>query len=137
MMTLRTRTIAVGRKGAVAPFRLTYTIDNSKIQNPNLRVVRKSISDKGVITPFDIAISQLIVRPSTSCTIVCMCQPYVKENIMGYYKSQLIEQQEEHRLGNIDQDYESQVTSELDQAIADGDTERAMYLASVIDITIQ
>ena len=66
-----------------------------------------------------------------------MCQPYVKENIMGYYKTQLTEQQEEQRLGNIDQDYEQQVTSELDQALADGDTERAKYLASVIDITIQ
>ena len=56
---------------------------------------------------------------------------------MGYYKTQLTEQQEEQRLGNIDQDYEYQVTSELDQALADGDTERAKYLASVIDITIQ
>lgn len=56
---------------------------------------------------------------------------------MGYYKSLLTEQQEEQRLGNIDQDYESQVSSELDQALADGDTERAIYLASVIDITIQ
>lgn len=56
---------------------------------------------------------------------------------MGYYKNLLTEQQEEQRLGNIDQDYEQQVTSELEQALADGDTERAMYLASVIDITIQ
>lgn len=61
----------------------------------------------------------------------------VEENLMGYYKSLLTEQQEEQRLGNIDQDYESQVSSELDQALADGDTERAIYLASVIDITIQ
>ena len=62
---------------------------------------------------------------------------YRKEKLMGYYKTLLTDQQEEQRLGNIDQDYEQQVTSELEQALADGDTERAMYLASVIDITIQ
>lgn len=56
---------------------------------------------------------------------------------MGYYKSLLTEQQEEVRLGHIDTDYDETIANELEQAIADGDVERASQLASLIDITIQ
>lgn len=56
---------------------------------------------------------------------------------MGYYKSLLTEQQEDARLGHIDTDYDESVANELEQAIADGDVERASQLASLIDITIQ
>ena len=59
------------------------------------------------------------------------------EYIMGYYKSLLTEQQEEARLGHIDTDYDDSIANELEQAIADGDVERASQLASLIDITIQ
>lgn len=56
---------------------------------------------------------------------------------MGYYKNLLIEQQEDAHLGHIDTDYDEAIANELEQAIADGDVERASQLASLIDITIQ
>lgn len=56
---------------------------------------------------------------------------------MGYYKTLLTEQQEQQRLLPLDEDYDFIVKTELEQALADGDIDRASYLASIIDINIQ
>ena len=47
---------------------------------------------------------------------------------MGYYNSLLTEQQEEVRLAHVDADYDEAVANELEQALADGDVERASQL---------
>tara|TARA_R100000353_G_scaffold50117_2_gene39689 strand:- start:4253 stop:4492 length:240 start_codon:yes stop_codon:yes gene_type:complete len=72
-------------------------------------------------------------------TNVCVLLIVIRkgEYDMGYYKSLLTDQQEELRLAQVDAEYDEAVANELEQALADGDVERASQLASLIDITIQ
>jgi hypothetical protein len=65
-----------------------------------------------------------------------MCQPYVKENIMGYFKTQLTEMQDQQYISDIPlpEDYERiWLQDELEIAVGDGDYTRAAQLASLLE----
>ena len=143
-MTLRTRTIAVGRKrcSSSLPSDLHYIkhffwlIVPSLMVSPYGSAARCSALVITLLPKQILDISQLIVGPSTSCTIVCMCQPYVKENIMGYFKTQLTEMQDQQYISDIPlpEDYERiWLQDELEIAVCDGDYTRAAQLASLLE----
>ena len=56
---------------------------------------------------------------------------------MGYFKSQLIEQQEAELYNDVSDIEIIWLQDELEQALDDGDIDRAAQLASQLDISIQ